>query len=239
MIWSEHFLYQSSNPNMKAKENHLRSSGTTTPEAAVLAEFKKKGSNFLLLSNSSILIFILITAQQILEIKQLTSRIPSTKIWELIKMEVTENQTTEPWGFDSPLWKLHGDINGLTEINIHQPARRRIVLELVEIRKWWRWRGEKQMYATLNLGSSASTVNSYSSRIISKKILNRIVVVDVDSVNARMIVECKSFSWIDNKLQGEACSNGGLSFGVGWRNGEYEVRKVECDVCRMFQLITA
>lgn len=83
----------------------------------------KKGSEFLLLSNSSILIFLLITAQKIMEIKQLTSRILSTKIWELMKMEVTENQTTEPRRFHSPLCKLHCDINGSTEIKIHQPAR--------------------------------------------------------------------------------------------------------------------
>lgn len=33
------------------------------------------------------------------------------------------------------------------------------------------------------------------------------------------------------KLKFEVCSNGGLSFGVGWRNGGEEVRKVEGGVC--------
>ena len=56
------------------------------------------------------------------------------------------------------------------------------------------------------------------------RILNWIVVVDV---NVGMIMECKRFSSIDNKLQCEACSNGDLSFGVGRGIGEDEVRKVE------------
>jgi hypothetical protein len=42
-----------------------------------------------------------------------------------------------------------------------------------------------------------------------------------------MIIECKRFSSIDNKLQCEACFNGSLSFGVGRGIGEDKVRKVE------------
>lgn len=79
----------------------------------------------------------------------------------------------------------------------------------------------------MKVESSASTVNSYSSRIKLRKIMNWIVVVDVDLVNAGLIVECKRFSSIDNKHQCEARSNGDLSFGVGRGIGEDEVREAE------------
>ena len=43
-------------------------------------------------------------------------------------------------------------------------------------------------------------------------------------MNVGMIVEGKRFNSIGNKIQCEACSNGGLSFGVGREIGEDEVR---------------
>lgn len=78
--WSEHSLDQSTNQSIKAKQSHRRNSGTTVPKAKELARFKKKHQFLtplqLFYPNLS---SILTTTQQILEIKQLKSKILSTK----------------------------------------------------------------------------------------------------------------------------------------------------------------
>lgn len=207
--------------------NHHQSSDITASEAAELAGIKKK-HHFLTPLN---LLYpnplsILTTNKLILEIEQLKSRTLSKKSviewrWRRIKPSnlgvlilhyiiynvVSKIQQTSKYE-DSPIYKMEDYLGTCLNLEVMKMKKRKPEVYYFEPLIFY-------FYYELLLFKNQLW-----------KILNWIVVVDVDYMNVGMIIECKKFSSIYNKLQCEACSNGDLSFGVGRIIGEDEVRKI-------------